>query len=54
MNAVMTVTQGAIMAKAALKLLGVIDSDFCRLPLLPATDEQRAIMRQALNESKLA
>lgn len=54
MNAIMTITQGAIMAKAALKIQGVIESDFCRLPLLPATDEQRTIVRDALNEAGLS
>ena len=50
-DAIMTITQGAIMAKAALKLQGVIGSDFCRLPLLPATDAQRATLRAALEEA---
>lgn len=54
MNAIMTITQGAIMAKAALKQLGIIDSDFCRLPLLPASDEQHALLRDALAASGLA
>lgn len=53
MDAVMTITQGAIMAKAALKLQGVIESDFCRLPLLPATDEQRSVLRDAMTEAGL-
>jgi len=53
MDAIMTITQGAIMAKAALKQLGVITSDFCRLPLLPATAEQHDILRRALEESGL-
>ncbi|MBB2890479.1 4-hydroxy-tetrahydrodipicolinate synthase [Flexivirga oryzae] len=54
MDAIMTITQGAIMAKAALKQLGVIESDFCRLPLLPATPEQHEIVRRALEESHLS
>ena len=54
MDAIMTITQGAIMAKAALKQLGVIESDFCRLPLLPATPEQHEIVRRALEESRLS
>ena len=49
----MGVTQGAIMAKAALAIQGVIPSDFCRLPLLPATDEQRTIVRDALTKAGL-
>lgn len=54
MDAIMGVTQGAIMAKAALAIQGVIPSDFCRLPLLPATDEQRTIVRDALTKAGLA
>ncbi len=54
MDAIMGVTQGAIMAKAALAIQGVIPSDFCRLPLLPATDEQRGIVRAALTKAGLA
>ncbi|NNG39509.1 4-hydroxy-tetrahydrodipicolinate synthase [Flexivirga sp. ID2601S] len=46
--AVMNVTQGCIQAKAALHLLGVIDSDFCRLPLLPAPEDHRALLRDTL------
>lgn len=52
-DAVMHTSQGAIQAKAAMKLLGVIDSDFCRLPLLPAPDEHRALLRDALTKSGL-
>ncbi|BDZ57472.1 4-hydroxy-tetrahydrodipicolinate synthase [Barrientosiimonas humi] len=52
-DAVMHTSQGAIQAKAAMKLLGVIDSDFCRLPLLPAPDEHRALLRDALTTSGL-
>lgn len=53
MDAIMGVTQGAIMAKAALAIQGLIPSDFCRLPLLPATDEQRTILRDALTKAGL-
>ncbi|KNX36774.1 4-hydroxy-tetrahydrodipicolinate synthase [Luteipulveratus halotolerans] len=52
-DAIMHVSQGAIQAKAAMHLLGVIDSDFCRLPLLPAPDEHRALLREALTKSGL-
>jgi 4-hydroxy-tetrahydrodipicolinate synthase len=52
-NAVMTITQGAIMAKAALAESGVIDSAAVRLPLLEATPEQRAVVRDALTQSGL-
>ncbi|GAB3487396.1 4-hydroxy-tetrahydrodipicolinate synthase [Flexivirga sp.] len=51
--AVMNVTQGTIQAKAALRLMGVIDSDFCRLPLVPAPQEHRAILRDALTAQGL-
>jgi len=51
--AVMNVTQGTIQAKAALRLLGVIDSDFCRLPLVPAPQEHRAILRDVLTKQGL-
>lgn len=50
-NAVMNTTQGAIMAKAAMKLLGVIESDFCRLPLLPASSAHLDILREGLIRS---
>ena len=50
-NAVMNTSQGAIMAKAAMKLLGVIRSDFCRLPLLPAPPEHLDILREGLSRS---
>lgn len=50
-NAVMHTTQGAIMAKAAMKLLGVIQSDFVRLPLLPATPEHLDVLREGLRRS---
>lgn len=52
-GAVMNVTQGTIQAKAALRLMGVIDSDFCRLPLVPAPEEHRAILRDALSTQGL-
>ena len=52
-KAIMTVTQGAIMAKAALRELGVIDSAAVRLPLVEATPDQVAIVRDGLSESGL-
>ncbi|YAL84285.1 4-hydroxy-tetrahydrodipicolinate synthase [Dermacoccaceae bacterium W4C1] len=52
-DCIMSVTQGAIQAKAAMKLLGVIDSDFCRLPLLPAPSEHRALIEQGLKAAGL-
>lgn len=47
-NAVMNVTQGAIMAKAALALQGIIESPTVRLPLIEADPEQTALLREAL------
>lgn len=47
-DAVMNVTQGAIMAKAALAEQGLIGSATVRLPLVEATPEQREIVRAAL------
>lgn len=53
MDAVMNTSQGAIMAKAAMAEQGVIASDFIRLPLLPATDDMRARLRDGLTKSGL-
>ncbi len=50
---VMTRTQGAIMAKAALQLQGVLPSRAVRLPLVEATDEQVALLRSDLVEAAL-
>lgn len=47
-NAVMNVTQGAIMAKAALRLQGHLASATVRLPLLPADEAETALLRAAL------
>jgi 4-hydroxy-tetrahydrodipicolinate synthase len=47
-DAVMNVTQGAIMAKAALAEQGLIASATVRLPLVPADDVQRSLLREAL------
>ncbi len=47
-NAVMNVTQGAIMAKAGLTAQGLIDSPAVRLPLVPADEAQTALVREAL------
>jgi 4-hydroxy-tetrahydrodipicolinate synthase len=43
-----TVTASPIPVKAALKMLGLIDSDALRLPMVPATEEERAAIRPAL------
>jgi 4-hydroxy-tetrahydrodipicolinate synthase len=50
---IMTRTQGAIMAKAALQLQGVLAGRHLRLPLVAATDEQVAALRGDLEEAKL-
>ena len=47
-DAVMTTSQGAIMAKAALKELGVIDSAAVRLPLVESPPEHLELIRAAL------
>lgn len=47
-DAIMNTSQGAIMAKAAMKELGVIDSDFIRLPLLPANEAEYVRLREGL------
>jgi 4-hydroxy-tetrahydrodipicolinate synthase len=47
-RAIMGQTQGAISAKVAMGLLGVITETNVRLPLTPATDEQVANIRTAL------
>jgi 4-hydroxy-tetrahydrodipicolinate synthase len=50
---IMTRTQGAIMAKAALQLTGVLASRATRLPLVEATDEQVTLLRVDLAEAGL-
>jgi 4-hydroxy-tetrahydrodipicolinate synthase len=47
-DAVMNVTQGAIMAKAGLAAQGLIDSPAVRLPLVPADEAQTTLVREAL------
>lgn len=53
-RAIMTRTQGAIMAKAAVQQAGTIASRSMRSPLVPATDEQVAQLRADLAEAGLA
>ena len=48
-DAVMNVTQGAIMAKAGLVVQGLIDSPTVRLPLVPADEEQTALVRAGIS-----
>ena len=50
---VMTRTQGAIMAKAALELRGVIATRTTRPPLVDATEEEIALLRADLAEAGL-
>jgi 4-hydroxy-tetrahydrodipicolinate synthase len=50
---IMTRAQGAVMAKAALQLQGVLPGRHLRLPLLPATNEEVALLRADLEEAKL-
>jgi len=52
-NAVMHITQGAIMVKAALHDRGVIASATVRLPLVAATTDQLARVRVGLEQSGL-
>ncbi len=47
-DAIMHVTQGAIMAKAALALQGLIDTPTVRLPLVAADDHQTELVRAVL------
>jgi 4-hydroxy-tetrahydrodipicolinate synthase len=50
---IMTRTQGAIMAKAALQLLGVLSNRTTRPPLVDATDQELALLRADLTEAGL-
>ena len=52
-NAVMNITQGAITVKAALRDRGVIASDAVRLPLISATTDLLARVREGLSQSGL-
>ena len=52
-NAVMNITQGAITVKAALRDRGVIASDAVRLPLIGATADLLAKVREGLSQSGL-
>ena len=53
-NAIMNTSQGAIMAKAALAELGVIDSAAVRLPLVESPPEHLALLRVALTSSGIS
>ncbi|KGN42080.1 4-hydroxy-tetrahydrodipicolinate synthase [Knoellia aerolata] len=52
-DAIMTQSQGAIMAKAALVELGVIESAFVRLPLVESPPEHLDVLRHGLVEAGL-
>ena len=52
-NAIMSTSQGAIMAKAALVELGVIDHATVRLPLVESPPEHLELLRSGLKESDL-
>jgi len=52
-NAIMNITQGAISVKAALHDWGLIGSDAVRLPLIAATTDQLALVREGLSKSGL-
>lgn len=50
---VMTRTQGVIMAKAGLQLAGLLEHRTVRLPLVEATDDEVALLRDDLAEAGL-
>ncbi|MGB9011601.1 MAG: 4-hydroxy-tetrahydrodipicolinate synthase [Aeromicrobium sp.] len=52
-RAMMTVTQGAITSKAVLQILGVLDHRTMRAPLPEATEDEVAMLRDALEVSGL-
>jgi 4-hydroxy-tetrahydrodipicolinate synthase len=53
-EAIMTRTQGAIMVKAALDLLGRAGGGALRPPLVSATDEERALLAEDLRRAGLS
>jgi 4-hydroxy-tetrahydrodipicolinate synthase len=52
-TAIMTRAPGAMMAKAAMQLLGVLDNRNMRLPLVPAGDDLVAMLRTELTNAGL-
>jgi 4-hydroxy-tetrahydrodipicolinate synthase len=48
---IMTRAPGAVMAKAALELAGVLPGRAVRLPLLPADDAQVSVLRDDLRSA---
>jgi 4-hydroxy-tetrahydrodipicolinate synthase len=53
-NAIMHITQGSITVKAALHDRGLIASDAVRLPLIAATKDQLAQVREGIRQSGLS
>jgi len=53
-NAIMHITQGPIAVKAALHDRGIIASDTLRLPLIAATEDQLAQVRDGIEKSGLS
>lgn len=53
-EAIMNTSQGAIMAKAALRQLGIIDSAAVRLPLLESPPSHLAKLREGLSQSGIS
>lgn len=53
-EAIMNTSQGAIMAKAALRQLGIIDSAAVRLPLLQSPPSHLAKLREGLSQSGIS
>jgi 4-hydroxy-tetrahydrodipicolinate synthase len=49
----MHLAPGAVMAKAAMQLLGVIASRAVRLPLVPAGDDLVELLREELRAARL-
>ena len=52
-NAIMHTSQGAIMAKAALVELGVIEHATVRLPLVESTEDDLRVLREGLRGSQI-
>ena len=52
-RAIMKTSQGAIMAKAALQLIGVLDNRIMRLPLIEAGEADLSTLRTALQSADL-
>ncbi len=53
-NAIMRTSQGAIMAKAAMVELGVIEHATVRMPLVESTEDDLRVLREGLRRSGIA